>query len=90
MLQVKYKTVMRSLLITYYQGFSGGSDAKKSACYMGDPGLTPGSGRSSGERNSYPLQCSFLESPMDRGDWQTIVHRVAESLHILRPMKTPF
>jgi len=32
----------------------------------GDPALIPGSGRSSGERNGYPLQYSFLEN-MDRG-----------------------
>ena len=33
----------------------------------GDVGLIPGSGRSPGEVNGYPLQCSFLENPMDRG-----------------------
>jgi len=31
--------------------FSGGSDGKASAYNVGDPGLTPGSGRSSGEGN---------------------------------------
>ena len=31
------------------KGLSGGSDGKESACNMGDPGSTPGSGRSSGD-----------------------------------------
>ena len=30
-------------------GFPGGSDGKESACYAGDLGLIPGSGRSPGE-----------------------------------------
>ena len=45
----------------------------------GDMGLIPGSGRSPGEGNGYPLQYSCLENPMDRGAWQAIVHGVAES-----------
>ena len=44
-----------------------------------DMGLILGSGRSSGEGNGNPLQCSYLENPMDRGDWQAIIHGVAES-----------
>ena len=36
----------------------------------------PGSGKSPGEGNGYPLQYSCLENPMDRGAWQTTVHRV--------------
>ena len=31
------------------KGLSGGSDGKESACNTGDPGSTPGSGRSSGD-----------------------------------------
>ena len=38
-----------------------------------------GSGRSLGEGNSYPLQCSCLGNPMDRGAWWATVHGVAES-----------
>ena len=49
-------------------GSPGGSDGKESACNVGDPGSTPGSGRSPGEGNGIPLQCSCLENPMDRGD----------------------
>ena len=41
------------------RGFPGDSDSKESACSVGDPGSVPASGRSSGERNSYPLQYSL-------------------------------
>ena len=43
------------------------SDGKASACNVGDPGLIPGSGRSPGEGNGNPLQCSCLENSMGRG-----------------------
>ena len=33
-----------------------------------------------GEGNGNPLQCSFLENPMDRGAWQATVHGVQKSL----------
>ena len=45
----------------------------------GDAGSIPGSRRSPGGRNSYPLQSSCLENPMDRGAWQATVHGVAKS-----------
>ena len=38
------------------RGFPGGSAGKESACSVGDLGLIPGLGRSSGEGNGYPLQ----------------------------------
>ena len=57
------------LLSVLGPGFPAGSDGKASACNMGDPGLIPGSGRSSGEGNGNPLQYPCLENPMDRGDW---------------------
>ena len=44
-----------------------------------DAGSTPGVGRSSGGGHGNPLQHSGLESPMDRGAWRAIVHRVAKS-----------
>ena len=47
--------------------FLGGPDGKASAYNVGDPGLIPGSGRSSGEGNGNPLQYSCLENPMDGG-----------------------
>ena len=40
-------------------GFSGSSAGKESTCNSGDPGSTTGSGRSPGERISYPLQYSW-------------------------------
>ena len=43
--------------------FPGGSNGKASACNAGDPGLSPGSGRSPGEGNGNPLQYSYLENP---------------------------
>ena len=48
-------------------GIHGGSGSKESAYNAGDPGLIPGSGRSPGEGNGYPLQYSRLENFMDRG-----------------------
>ena len=48
-------------------GFLGGSDGKESACNVGDLGLIPGLGKSDEQRNSYPLQYSYLENFMDRG-----------------------
>jgi len=44
------------------KGFPGGSDGKEFACYAADPGLIPGSGRTSGEGNGNPLQYSCLEN----------------------------
>ena len=60
-------------------GFPGGSDGKQSAYNVGDLGSIPGSGRSPGKRNGYPLQYSCLENPMDRGAWRATVHRVTKS-----------
>ena len=55
-------------------GFPGGSDNKESACYAGDPGSFPGSGRSLGEGNGHSLQYSCLENSIDRGAWWATVH----------------
>ena len=46
----------------------------------GDAGLIPGSGRSPGEGNGNPLQCSCLENSMDRGAWQATVQGLAKEL----------
>ena len=56
----------------------GGSDGKESACNAGNVGSIPRSGRSPGEGNGNPLQCSYLENSMDR-TWQAIVHGVIKS-----------
>ena len=44
----------------------------------------PGSGRSPGEGNGYPLQCSCLENSMDRGAWlQSMgLQRVGHNVHL--------
>ena len=44
----------------------------------GDPGSTPGSGRSPREGNGNPLQYSCLESSIDRGAWWASVHGVTK------------
>ena len=71
------------VLQTQYTFFNSSrdSDSKESACNAGDLGLIPGSERSPGERNSYLLQYSFLENPMDRGVWWATVHRIAKIMH---------
>ena len=60
-------------------GFPGGASGKEFTCNAGDMGLIPGSGRSPGEGNGNPLQCSCLENSMDRGAWQAIVYGTAKS-----------
>ena len=63
--------------LTLYRGRYG----KEPTCQCKDvreAGWIPGSGRSSGEGNSYPLQYPYLENPMDRGaSWVTV--RVTKS-----------
>ena len=60
-------------------GFPGGSDGKESACNARDLSLIPGTGRSPGEGNAYPLQYPCLENFLGRGAWRAAVHGVAES-----------
>ena len=62
-----HRLVCRLLSMT--RDFPGGSDGKASAYNLGDLGLIPGFGRSSGEGNGNPLRYSCLENPMDRGAW---------------------
>ena len=45
--------------------YMGGSDGKESAYNVGDLGSIPGMGRSRGEGNGCPLQCSGLENSMN-------------------------
>ena len=47
----------------------------------GDAGSILGSGRSPGGERGNPLQYSCLKkkNPMDRGDWQAIIHGVPKS-----------
>ena len=65
--------------LSRYSGFPGSSDTKEYGCHVGDLGLIPGSGRSPGEGNGYPVQYSFLENSVGRGTWWAIVHEVAKS-----------
>ena len=57
-------------------GYPGGSVVKNPPTNAGDSGWILGLGRSPGEGNGNPLQCSCLENPMDRGAWWAIVHGV--------------
>ena len=55
---------------------------KESACNAedsGDLGSIPRCGRGLREGHDNPLHYSCLENPMDRGTWQTSVHRIAKS-----------
>ena len=45
-----------------FLGFPSDLNGKESACHAGDVGSISGVGRSFGEGNSYPLQCSGLEN----------------------------
>ena len=62
----------------FCQGFPGGSDGKEFTCNARDLGLIPGSERSPGEGNGYPIQYSCLEKPIGRGAWWAAVHGVAK------------
>ena len=58
------KSVFNSISLTL--GFPGGSVVKNSPASAGDVSSIPGLGRSPGEGNGNPLQCSCLENAMDR------------------------
>ena len=69
----------RKLFISYFPGSSVGKDF---ACSAGDLGSSPGSERSPGEENGYPLQYSCLGNSTDRGAWWAIAHGVAKELDV--------
>ena len=75
-------------MVTSALGFSAGSEGEESACNVGDPGSSPGSGRSSGEGNACPLQYSCLKNYMDRGAWPATVHGVERKSEIPKTMDT--
>ena len=56
-------------------GFPGASAGEESVCNLGDE-FNPWVGKIPGEENSYPVQYSGLENPMD-----CIVHGVARVSH---------
>ena len=70
--QVFWSSVIDSL------GFPGDS-AVKNLPASASMGWTHGSGRSPGEGNGNPLQCSCLENPRDGRAWWAAVYGVAQS-----------
>ena len=63
-------------------GFPGGISGKEppaSAGDLRDTGPIPGLGRVPGGGHGNALQCSCLETPLNRGAWWAIVHLVAKS-----------
>ena len=84
LLRLRTKQVTNENLL-YSTGFpysSVGKDppaVQESTCNAGDLGSILGLGRSPGEGNGNPLQCSCLGNPMDRGVWQATAHGVQES-----------
>ena len=71
--------IISTWLKTRYRDFPGGTGVKNLPADAGDAGSIPGSGRSPGERNSHPLQCSCLGNPMDRGASKATVPGVAKN-----------
>ena len=64
--------------IPLIRGASLVAQTVESACDAGHPGSIPGSGRSPGDGNGYPLQHSGLENPTDEA-CEATVHGVAKS-----------
>ena len=67
------------IIKTNLGGFAGGWVVKNLPANAGDTGSIPRLGRSPGEGNESPLQCSCLENPRDRGARQATVQRVKNS-----------
>ena len=58
------------------------TSSKESTCQSRrckSAGSIPGSGRSPGEGNGNPLQCSCLENSIGRGAWQATVHGASKN-----------
>ena len=62
------------VIVISVRGIPWGSAVNNSPANAGDVGLIPGSERSSGEGNGYPLQYSYLGNPIDRGTCWAVVH----------------
>ena len=63
---------------------------KESAYNAGDTSSIPGWGRSPGEENGNPFQCSCLGNPMNRGPWWATVHGVTKRVrHNLATKQQP-
>ena len=72
-----FLSLMSSLLIRLPWWLRG----KASVCSAGDPGLSPGSGRSPGEGNANPLQYSCLEDSVGYHPWGGKKSDTTERLH---------
>ena len=70
------KRVISSNRYNNYKSFPGDSVVKNLPANAGDVGLICRSGKSPGEGNGNPLQCSFMGNPTDRGAWRATVHGV--------------
>ena len=69
---------------TLSEGFPGGTVIKNLPANAGDTrdmDSIPGSGRSPGEENGYPLQYSCLENLIDKGAWWAILYGVRRVRH---------
>ena len=68
-------TLFSKIPLVRYHGLPQWCSGKDSAC---NACSIPGSGRSPGEGKGNLLQCSCLESPMDREAWWATVHGVTK------------
>ena len=82
LLKSSFMCNIQYLIYLGMRGFRGGSALKNPLANAGDIGSIPGSGRSPGEGNSYPLQCSYLGNPTDRGAWWATVHGVTKDFQM--------
>ena len=65
--------------VSGWMGFPGGSSVKNLPLNARYRCWIPGLGRSPQGGHGNPLQCSCLESPMDRRAWRAVVHGVTKS-----------
>ena len=72
------------------RGFPAGSGGKESACNVEDLCSIPNSGRSPGEGNGYPFQCSCLEKSIDKepGGLQSWGRKVSDTTEQLTHRRT--
>ena len=84
-------------------GFPSGSDSKASTCYAGDPGSTPGSGRSPGEGKAAhsiilawrvpwteePGKLQSMGSQRVRHDWATYIQETLPASILTFKILTP-
>ena len=64
----------------------GGTVVKNLPANAWDVGLITGLGRSAGEENGNPTQCSYLGYPMNKEAWWAIIHALRKNW---TPLNTP-